>query len=213
MKNFIYPTWMTFKTHQGCCQLHIWGRIEFLPVRYFDIIIGPYHPNKHECLPQRSKTSTRPDDWVWSHFINPKFGPKTNPHQKRNNTPHHIIPLEINPSNKLKEPHRQVKCLSECSILHRNHIHPCLYIHPCFQVISMTIIEILHTISWFTRRNRNWVIVTLYGACHQNTSPITIPLEQDPGPHWYNKIVKKLAVGENTVSRVSFPPFYSSVDS
>ena len=79
---------------------------------------------------------------VWRHSINTRFYPKTDPHQQSNNTPHHIIPLEGNPSNKLKEPHLQVKCMSEFSILHWNHIHPCLYIHPCFQFISMTIIEI-----------------------------------------------------------------------
>ena len=142
-----------------------------------------------------SKISTKPSGWVYRHSINPQFGPKTNPRQQRNNTPHHIIPLEGSPSNKLKEPHFTVKFLSECSILHCNHIHPRPYIHPCFQVINMTVIKILHRIGWFTRRNQNWVIVTLSGACTQTPSLITLPLKLDPGSHRHHKIVKNISSG------------------
>ena len=90
------------------------------------------------------------------------------------------------PSNKLKEPHFQVKFMSECSILHWNYIHPRPYIHTFFQVISLTIIKILYGIGWFTRRNQNWVIVTLAGACPQNPSTKTLPIKIDPGTHRHN---------------------------
>ena len=76
---------------------------------------------------------------------------------------HHIILPEGNPSNKLKYPHCQVKCLSECSILHWNQLHHRPYIHPFFKVISMTIMDVLHSIRWFTRKNQNWVTVIMAG--------------------------------------------------
>ena len=98
--------------------------------------------------------------------------------------------FKVSHSNKLKEPHHQVKCLRKCSILHWNHIHPHPYIHPCFGVISLTIIEILHRIGWFMRRNQNWVIVTLAGAFPRILYPTTIPIKRDPGPHRHHKIVK-----------------------
>ena len=66
------------------------------------------------------------------HLTGSKFGPKTNLYQNSNTTLDCIIPLEGNPSNKLKEPHCLMKCLSECSILHWNHIHPCPYFSPLF---------------------------------------------------------------------------------
>ena len=116
-------------------------------------------------------------------LYNSKFVPKTNPYQQINTSPNYIIPLKGNSSNKLKEPHRQVKCLRKCSLIHWNNIHPRPYIHPCFQVIYLTIINILHRIGWFTRRNQNRVIVTLAGACHQITSATTLPLKQEPGLH------------------------------
>ena len=97
-------------------------------------------------------------------FINFQYVTKTNPRQQSNNATQHIITLEVNSSNKPKEPYYQVKCLSKCSILHWNHIHPHQHIYPCFQVISLTIIEILHCIRWFTRRNQKWVTVTLVGC-------------------------------------------------
>ena len=134
--------------------------------------------------------SARPSDWVWRNSINSQFGQNTNPYQQSNTTPYYIIPLEGNPSNKTKEPHRQVKCLRQCSIFHWNYIHPRLYIHTFFQVISMTVIKTLHTIGWFTRRNHNWVIVTLAGAFPWNKSPTNIPLKRYPGQHWHHKIVK-----------------------
>ena len=95
-------------------------------------------------------------------FTNPQFGPKTNSHPPINNTTQHRIPLEGNPSNRLKEPHLQVKYLSERSILHWNHIHPCTFIHPCFQVISLTLTKILHRIRCLlggttTRLLWNWM--------------------------------------------------------
>ena len=108
---------------------------------------------------------------------------KTNWYQQSNTSPNYIIPIEGNPSNKLKGRHFQVKCLSKCSILHWNHFHARPYIHPCFQVISLTVINILHRIGWFTRRSQNWVIVTLAGACPQTPSPTTLLLKRDPGPH------------------------------
>ena len=182
-QTFKYPTWLTFKIHQGCHQLHIWGSIDLLPVKYLEVILGTYHPIQHKCLPYKSKTSAIPSDWVWRNSINYQFGPKTNPYQQSNNFPDYIIPLEGNPINKLKEPHFQVKCLSKYSMLHWNHIHICPYIHPCFQVISLTVINILHRIGWFTRRNQNWVIVTTSGACPQTPYPTTLPLNRDPGPY------------------------------
>ena len=105
-----------------------------------------------------------------------------------------IIPLEGNPSNKLKETHRQVKCLSEFSILHWNHIHPRPYMHSCFQVISLTVIKILHIIGWFKRRNQNWVILTLAGYCPEIPYPINILLKRDPGPRQHHKIALVLLV-------------------
>ena len=115
--------------------------------------------------------------------INSQFVTNTNPYQRSNTMPDHIILLEGNPSNKMKEPHHQVKCLSKCSILHWNHIHPRPYIHPCFQVISLTVIKILHRIGWFTKRNKNWVIVKLAGSFPQTPSPKTRPLKRNPWPH------------------------------
>ena len=107
--------------------------------------------------------------------INSQFGSKTNPYQKRNNIPDLIIPIEGNPSNKMKDTHCQVKCMSECYILQWNHIYPLPYIHPCSQVISLNVIEILHRIGWFARRNKKWVIVTLDGYF-----PQTLSLQQTP---------------------------------
>ena len=101
-----------------------------------------------------------------------------------------MILLKVNPINKLKEPHHQVKFMIECSIIHWNQIRTCPYIKPCFQIISMTVIDILHRIVWFMRRNQNWVIMTLDGACPHITYPITLPLKLNPGPHRHHKIVK-----------------------
>ena len=138
---------------------------------------------------RKSQTSTRPSYWVWKNSINYQFGPNTNLYQQRNTTSNNILPLEVNPSKKLKESHFQVKCPSKCSILHWNYIHLCLYFHPCFQVISLTVIDILLRSRWFARRIQKWVIVTLAGACPQTPSPTTLPLNQDPGPHRNYKIV------------------------
>ena len=46
-----YVTLLIFKICQSCHQLHIWGSIDLLPVRYLYLIIGLYHPIKHECPP------------------------------------------------------------------------------------------------------------------------------------------------------------------
>ena len=54
-------------------------------------------------------------------------------------------------------------------------------------VKSLTVIEILHRIRWFTRRNQNCVPVTLYGSCPQTPTPRTILIKQELGPHRHNK--------------------------
>ena len=134
--------------------------------------------------------SASPSEWVWRNSINSQFVPKTNPYQQSKTIPDYIIPLEICHINKLKETNCQVKCLSKCSIPHWKYIRPCPYIHPCFQVISLTVINILHVIGWFTRRNQNWFIMALAGDCPQTPSPITLTIKRDSGPYQYHKTVK-----------------------
>ena len=110
-----------------------------------------------------------------------------------------MISLEVNPCNKMKGPHLQMKFLSIYSILHWNHIHPHPYIHPCFLVISLIVIEILHRIGWFMKGNQNWVIVRLAGACPQTPYPKTLPIKRYPGPHQHHKIVKYIMMGEKSL--------------
>ena len=63
----------------------------------------------------------------------------------------------------------------------------------------MTVIEILHMIRWFTRRNQNWVIVTLAWACPKTPYLKTLPLKRDPGPYQHHKILKYISRGEQSL--------------
>ena len=101
-QTFKYTTWLTFKMHQGCHQLHIWGSIDLITLRYHEVIIGPWHPIQHEWSLQKSITSARPYDCVWMNSINSQFGLKINSYQQRNTTPNYVTQLEVNSSNKLK---------------------------------------------------------------------------------------------------------------
>ena len=171
----------TILTYEVALTWFLWYTLRLFLENSIQIIMNDRHRDP--------KTSTRTSGWVWRHSINNRFGPNTNTNQQINNLPQHRIPLEGNPSDKLKEPHRQVKFISKCSIIHWNHIHPRSYFHPCFWFINIDVLEILHRIGWFTSRNQNWVTVKLveYFSCIPN--PRTLPLNREPGPHWHNKIV------------------------
>ena len=114
----------------------------------------------------------------------------TNPHHITNNTKQHIIPPEGNTVHKLKEPCFKDKNMRKHCVIHQNYTNHCPYIHPCFKVISLTIVYIHNKIVWFTRRKQTRFIVTLYGSCTQNPTPRTIYLNRNLGPHQHHQILK-----------------------
>ena len=122
--------------------------------------------------------------------------PKNNTHNQSNNMPHHIIPPEGINSDKMKEAHFQVKCMSKYSILHMNQIHHRPYIHPYFQAISLIVINIHNNIWWLMRNNQNWVTGTLDIHFTCNLTLRTILINQNLGPHQNNKMVKSSSRGE-----------------
>ena len=105
-------------------------------------------------------------------------------------TKHHIIPPEVNTVNKLKEPYFKDKNMGKHSVIHQNYTNPCPYIHPCFNVISLTIVYIYNKIGWFKIRKQIRFIVTLYGSCTHTTTPGTISIHRNLGPHRHHKILK-----------------------
>ena len=114
----------------------------------------------------------------------------TNPHHNTNNTKQQIIPPEGNTVNKLKEPYFKDKNVRKHCVIHQNYTNHCPYIHPCFQVTSLTIIYIHQKIGWYKRRKKIRFVVKLYGYCTQTPTPRTISLNKNPGPHRHHKILK-----------------------
>ena len=142
-------------------------------------------------MPKIPKALTRPLKFFSGYPSYPKCYLNKNPHHQSRNPPYHRTPPEVNPSDKIKEPHFQVKLLIKYSIIHCKNIHHHSYIHPYFQSISMTVIYNHHRIGCFIMWNQNRITVTLNGVCSQNTNPRTLPLKRDPGPHQYHAVVVK----------------------
>ena len=113
-----------------------------------------------------------------------------NPHHNTKITKQHIIPPEGNTINKLKEPYFKDKKMEKYSVIHHNYTYPCSYIHPCFQVRSLTFIYINLYYWLVTIRKQIRFIMTLYGSCTHTPTPRTLSLNINLGPHRHHKILK-----------------------
>ena len=84
--------------------------------------------------------------------------------------------------------------------MHWDPIHLSPYIHPCLELMVMTIIEIYHMISWFMKRIQNWVTVKVYGSWTNIYISKNYPSQarSRATPTQWN--IEKLIVGENILS-------------